>query len=78
MSWPETMAYTSVFRIIAYIAEKSGLFGSYQAFVDKFVAIEEEVRENMGKEHTSLQEWKDFFDYRVESEFWYRVCKYKV
>ncbi|PVH73282.1 hypothetical protein DL98DRAFT_659551 [Cadophora sp. DSE1049] len=67
------MSYVSVFRIIAFIAEKSGLFRDYQAFVDEFVAIKEEMRRKLGIKSRMPDCMKDFFDYKVESEFWYRV-----
>ncbi|KAG4437740.1 hypothetical protein IFR05_006774 [Cadophora sp. M221] len=67
-----TMAYVSVFRTIAFIAVKSGLFRNHNAFEAEFNANENETRRVLGIESRVRNELRDFFEYKVESEFWYR------
>ncbi|KAH6702836.1 hypothetical protein BKA61DRAFT_581966 [Leptodontidium sp. MPI-SDFR-AT-0119] len=66
-----TMAYVSVFRTIAFIAVKSGLFRSHDSFEEEFTTIENETRRVLGIESRVPDDLRDFFEYKVESEFWY-------
>lgn len=72
------MAYVSVFRTIAFIAVKSGLFRSHDSFEEEFTTIENETRRVLGIESRVPDDLRDFFEYKVESEFWYSFCKSKT
>ncbi|KAK0099795.1 hypothetical protein ONS95_008592 [Cadophora gregata] len=64
-----TVSYVSVFRIIAFIAEKSSLFRDSHAFIEDFVAIKEEMRSKLGIKSPPSGGLRDFFDYKIESDF---------
>lgn len=78
------MAYTSLYRLIYFIAKYSGIFDDRNGFfdrkffLDEFNATREETCRDYDIQGPLSDELKDFLEYKSEHGFWYTVSKFTV
>jgi len=78
------MAYTSLYRLIYFIAKYSGIFDDRNGFfdrkffLDEFNATREETCRDYDIQGPLSDELKDFLEYKTEHGFWYTVSKFTV